>query len=222
MVLTLGMMAAGMTSRAETVLSNLTANPYDYEYAKADYWVAQSFDTNAQAWTLNTVSVTGDGTIPARANGNFFAFVHASTGTGDSRIPGASLGQLTGTDNPSGAQVYSYTAESISLDPSSRYWVVMGVSDGTSIYNLTLANVVAATGVWSYPSGGIDGGIVAKSQDYGGSWTLNNYGPFLMEFDATAIPPSSVPEIDPTSLGSVLALVLGSLGLLELRRFKAA
>ena len=33
---------------------------------------------------------------------------------------------------------------------------------------------------------------------------------------------SSVPEIDPTSLGSVLALVLGSLGLLERRRLKAA
>ena len=32
----------------------------------------------------------------------------------------------------------------------------------------------------------------------------------------------SVPEIDPNSLGSVLALVLGSLGLLERRRLKAA
>jgi hypothetical protein len=34
--------------------------------------------------------------------------------------------------------------------------------------------------------------------------------------------PSPVPEIDPNSLGSVLALVLGSLGLLERRRLKAA
>jgi formylglycine-generating enzyme required for sulfatase activity len=34
--------------------------------------------------------------------------------------------------------------------------------------------------------------------------------------------PSAVPEIDPNSLGSVLALVLGSLGLLECRRLKAA
>ena len=35
-------------------------------------------------------------------------------------------------------------------------------------------------------------------------------------------PASSVPEIDPNSLGSVLALVVGSLGLLERRRLKAA
>ena len=34
--------------------------------------------------------------------------------------------------------------------------------------------------------------------------------------------PAGVPEIDPNSLGSVLALVLGSLGLLERRRLKAA
>jgi formylglycine-generating enzyme required for sulfatase activity len=34
--------------------------------------------------------------------------------------------------------------------------------------------------------------------------------------------PSPVPEIDPNSIGSVLALVLGSLGLLERRRLKAA
>jgi formylglycine-generating enzyme len=34
--------------------------------------------------------------------------------------------------------------------------------------------------------------------------------------------PSAVPEIDPNRLGSVLALVLGSLGLLERRRLKAA
>jgi len=34
--------------------------------------------------------------------------------------------------------------------------------------------------------------------------------------------PSSVPEIDTNSVGSVLALVLGSLGLLERRRLKAA
>jgi hypothetical protein len=39
---------------------------------------------------------------------------------------------------------------------------------------------------------------------------------------ASAPDPSAVPEIDPNSLGSVLALVLGSLGLLERRRLKAA
>ena len=47
----------------------------------------------------------------------------------------------------------------------------------------------------------------------------NAYGyQFAVPYSA----PSSVPEIAPNSLGSVLALVLGSLGLLERRRLKAA
>jgi hypothetical protein len=33
---------------------------------------------------------------------------------------------------------------------------------------------------------------------------------------------TTVPEIDPNSIGSVLALVVGALGLLERRRLKAA
>jgi len=39
----------------------------------------------------------------------------------------------------------------------------------------------------------------------------------LLQIGATA-----VPEIDPSSIGSVLARVVGSLGLLERRRLKAA
>ena len=73
----------------------------------------------------------------------------------------------------------------------------------------------------------------------GGGWTSND--PFLLSssFSKPSNPsgeggdpgfrlaspvsgPSAVPEIDPNSLGSVLALVLGSLGLLERRRLKAA
>jgi len=211
----LACLLAAPASRAETVLSNLTADISSTQYIEATQWIAQSFDTNAQAWTLNSVSLSSEGAGPLYANGNFFAFVHASTGTGDSRIPGASLGQLIGTDNPDESQVYSFTAESISLDPSSRYWVLMGVSDGTSSYDLNYADVVAATGVWSYPYGGNYGGIVAESSNYGGSWALSNYGPFLMEFDATS---AAVPEIDPASFGSAISLVLGALGLIERKR----
>jgi hypothetical protein len=39
---------------------------------------------------------------------------------------------------------------------------------------------------------------------------------------AISYSPATVPEFNPNRLGSVLALVLGSLGLLERRRLKAA
>ena len=59
---------------------------------------------------------------------------------------------------------------------------------------------------------------------------LTNVGLFLVtdstdqgaNFTVSGGSPSAVPEIDPNSLGSALALVLGSLGLLERRRLKAA
>jgi formylglycine-generating enzyme required for sulfatase activity len=73
----------------------------------------------------------------------------------------------------------------------------------------------------------------------GGRWS-SDYSPFYLSSSnslpgdpsgenryigfrlASPLGASSVPEIDPNSLGSVLALVLGSLGLLERRRLKAA
>ena len=57
------------------------------------------------------------------------------------------------------------------------------------------------------------------NQDTAASDESDVYG-FRLASPASS--PSSVPEIDPNSLGSVLALVLGSLGLLERRRLKAA
>jgi hypothetical protein len=53
------------------------------------------------------------------------------------------------------------------------------------------------------------------------SGTMSTYRDVVVSYTYTAAP-SSVPEIDPSSIGSVLALVLGSLGLLERRRLKAA
>ena len=55
-----------------------------------------------------------------------------------------------------------------------------------------------------------------------GLFSVSDSTPQGTTFTVSGGSPSSVPEIDPNSLGSVLALVLGSLGLLERRRLKAA
>ena len=215
MAVAVGMMGNGMPARAETVLSNLTATVSSTDYLESTYWFAQSFDTNAQAWTLNSVTVSSDGGNSNFNTGNFFLDVYDSTGSGGSRTPGALVGHLSGTDKPVLQQLYTYTAAGISLAPSSRYWVVFGVSSGNPDYNFNYAEDIAATGVWSYPYGGTGGGVVANSSNQGATWSLSNYGPFLLEFDATV---AAVPEIDPASSGSVLSLVLGALGLAERKR----
>lgn len=147
MAVAVGMMAAGMTSRAETVLSNLTATISSTEYFDDGHWRAQSFDTNAQSWVLNAVTISSDTTNTASGTGNFFADIYDSSGIGNSRIPGTLLGQLSGTGNPFPAAEYTYTSTGISLDPSSRYWVVMGVSSNAASYDLNYAVDVSATGV---------------------------------------------------------------------------
>ena len=215
MAVAVGMMAAGMNSWAETVLSNLTAAVSSTDYVQSGAWFAQSFDTNAQAWTLNSVAVSSDGGNSNFNTGNFFLDLYDSTGSGGSRTPGALVGNLSGTDKPILQQLYTYTAAGISLAPSSRYWLVFGVTSGNPDYNFNYADAVAASGVWSYPYGGNFGGVVANSSNQGSSWSLSNYGPFLLEFDATV---AAVPEIDPASFGSALSLVLGALGLAERKR----
>ena len=62
----------------------------------------------------------------------------------------------------------------------------------------------------------------SASSSFGPRIDSNYFGGFGFRLASPASSPSSVPEIDPNSLGSVLALVLGSLGLLERRRLKAA
>jgi hypothetical protein len=72
-----------------------------------------------------------------------------------------------------------------------------------STFYSAASNVAPATVFWnsgSYPTTEVNGWRIGSVQ----------------------VAPSPVPEIDPNSLGSVLALVLGSLGLLERRRLTAA
>ena len=59
----------------------------------------------------------------------------------------------------------------------------------------------------------------SNSSSNGPSYEYNNIG-FRLASPVSG--PSAVPEIDPNSLGSVLALVVGSLGLLERRRLKVS
>jgi hypothetical protein len=170
-----------------------------------------SFVTNNQAWTLTSATLTF-GTTHSNL-GNLFVNVYSNA----TDRPGSSLGTLSGSDNPASAGQYTYTSNGINLDPSTIYWLVAGVSSGNGDYRWHYAiNVSASTGVWSIPSNN------TWSTYENSDWTSGDDYPYLFSIEATATAPSSVPEIDPNSLGSVLALVMGALGLLERRRLTAA
>jgi len=130
--------------------------------------------------------------------------------------------------------MYSAT-QSLSYSSSQNYLTDVGAfSDSASFYGTF--DQSGNVSQWNDLDGLASSG---SSGQRGGDWTRNdpyflsssfrfvvnpdyedNFIGFRLASPASS--PSSVPEIDPNSLGSVLALVLGSLGLLERRRLKAA
>ena len=89
---------------------------------------------------------------------------------------------------------------------------VFGVGAGPQLYT-DLQSTFSGFGAQNVITGfNTDAGLcdVTDSENQGATFTVSSASP------------SAVPEIDPNSLGSVLALVMGSLGLLERRRLKAA
>ena len=93
---------------------------------------------------------------------------------------------------------------------------------------LTGGHTLELFGFASYIGGfsalAVDGTILASlgsgQWEYGSLTLTEVWTDTTMSLTVTG--PSGVPEIDPNSFGSVLALVLGSLGMLERRRLKAA
>jgi hypothetical protein len=114
-------------ARAEVVLSNLTVTETDANDVSLSPWIAQSFVTNDQAWTLTSATLFFKAYNPS---GNLFVNLYSNA----TDVPGSSLGTLSGSANPESEGQYTYTSTGISLDPSTTYWLVAGVSSGDGSY----------------------------------------------------------------------------------------
>jgi hypothetical protein len=115
---------------------------------------------------------------------------------------------------------YGYNQPTVPSDSGLTYFVVGFFNNvdvtsfpSTSPNNAFIAGSNLAWMAVSRTGGNITVEAAGVNTVAGGSIAVGEY---------VAPSTSSVPEIDPNSLGSVLALVLGSLGLLERRRLKAA
>jgi formylglycine-generating enzyme required for sulfatase activity len=161
-------------------------------------------------------------------SGGYYAYA-----TQSNDAPGNTIGSGANQANYAPGGVYSVT-QSSTLDPNQNYLTDVGAFSGSGSFYGTFdqsGNV--------YQWNDLDGAAGSSRGLRGGDWTDND--PFNLSSSYSALyepsaengllgfrlaspvsEPSAVPEIDPNSLGSVLALVLGSLGLLERRRLKAA
>ena len=149
--------------------------------------------------------------------------------------PGNIIGSGTNQANWNTGAGFSVTQSS--YDPNQNYLTDVGAFSGSGSFYGTFdqsGNVFQWNDLDGLAPSGSSRGL------RGGNWDSPNYPLYLSSSNSyssdpsfeylnigfrLASPvsgPSAVPEIDPNSLGSVLALVLGSLGLLERRRLKAA
>jgi sulfatase modifying factor 1 len=146
--------------------------------------------------------------------------------------PGNQIGSTANQANYNNG-VYAVT-QSSDLDSEQNYLTDVGAFSGSGSFYSTFDQ---SGNVFQWND--LDDTAGSSRGHRGGSWKSNNPASLSSSFRNSLDPslessnrgfrlaspvsgPSAVPEIDPNSLGSVLSLVLGSLGLLERRRLKAA
>ena len=205
-------------ANADTVLSTYGNHSNDFI---VDYWdwVGNSFNTDNNSWTLNSVRLNM-GAVAGTPPGTFFVQIWSDASS--THTPGSLIETLSGTNNPSTVSDYNYTSGGITLLPATTYWLVAGVSTQSDWgwYNWRYysdSGTFTTTGSWSISPTA----TVAYSFNEAQSWTHHAGMAQIFSIDATAAS-SPVPEIDPAGMGSVLALVTGALGVLERRRQKVA
>lgn len=164
-------------------------------------------------------TVTTDGTLGAITNANIISWQFTITGPSISRSVDSSRGFS------SGAPVQWFTTPTeFKLPPPSGLMSLQGFGGGDRYehYGATIHWQLWAEGVPTSSQ------YYARTADEVAVETVFwNEDPFTAEsrvsgWSIALASPSAVPEIDPTGMGSVLAVVAGALGLLERRRLKAA
>ena len=165
---------------------------------------------------ISGTSASPGGTIPF----NFLAMAPLLTIT-----TGSSTLQATIVPDSSIGQQVGVLSIDLSADLSGLGLDVFGYLDEDGS---TFSNIFGVAGFGLYTD--LQSPFSGSGEQFTSSGFNTNVGLFDVSeftdqgatFTVSGGSPSAVPEIDPNSLGSVLALVLGSLGLLERRRLKAA
>jgi hypothetical protein len=188
-------LAIGSAAKASVIFDGLPGNTIGWGPISSGQTYAQSFTTDAQSWTLASVTLPLTGYT---LNGTFGVHLYDSTGTGGT--PGSPLLTLGGNDNPSSGQ-YSY-AGSLALSPNTTYWVEADVNPASNSFYEWNATADAPT---------VGSGLgFAYITDGGSTWSQAPSISLEMQVNAE---PTAVPEPS-----SVALLAIGAVGLLLGRR----
>ncbi len=192
------------------VKTTTTSNTVGYlSPSQANQYQAQGFSVGPQlgntAWNIQMIDVglgsTGSPSPVVQIYSN-------SAGA-----PGSALASFTAGSAVSAKQVYSFTGSFLAQENTS-YWVVLSNANSASLVSYEWYTNDA----FSAPSTNNASGVSylgTKQSNNLAAWTDTIPSLSIALYATVAVAP--VPEIDPSSFGSALALVAGSLGLLERR-----
>lgn len=199
----LGSVNVNTTSNTVGYLNNTQPNPQTNQYQ------AQGFSVGPQvgnsAWNIQKIDVgLGSSGSPSPV----MQIYSNSAGA-----PGSVLASFTTGSAVSTKQVYSFTGSFVAQENTS-YWVVLSNANSASLESYEWYSEDSFTQPSQKNASGVSY-LGTKESNNLASWvdTLQSLSIALYAESTT----TAVPEIDPSSFGSALALVAGSLGLLERR-----
>ena len=193
-----------------TVNVNTTSNTAGYlSQAQQNQYQAQGFSVGPQvgnsAWNIQQIDV-GLG-----SPGSPFPVMQIYSDA--SGTPGSVLSSFTTSSTVSSKQVYSFTGSFVAQQNTS-YWVVLSNANSASQESYEWYSNDAFTQPSENNASGVSYLGTQERNNVLGTWA-NTFASLSIALYANATP--AVPEIDPSSFGSALALLAGSLGLLERR-----
>jgi formylglycine-generating enzyme required for sulfatase activity len=210
---------AGSTETGAYTLGNATTGPAVAVNAGAAFYIPTNDEWYKAAYYSPTLN---------SGSGGYYAYA-----TQSDTDPGNSIFDPAPQANYKVGGMYSVT-QSSSYSSTQNYLTDVGAFSGSGSFYGTFdqsGNVYQWNDLDGTPgsSRGLRGGFWINGNPVSLSSSASDlgvpqfgYNGFGFRLASPVSGPSAVPEIDPNSLGSVLALVLGSLGLLERRRLKAA
>ena len=193
-----------------TVNTTTTSNTVGYlSVVQLNQFQAQGFSVGRQvgnsAWNIQQIDLGLGSTGTPSPVVQIFSDV--------SGAPGSALASFTTTSAIAAKQVYSFTGSFVAQQNTS-YWVVLSNANSASLESYEWYTNDAFTQPTTNLASGVSY-LGTKESNNGGTWD-NTLPSLSIALYATATS-TPVPEIDPNSFGSALALVAGSLGLLERR-----
>ena len=193
----LGTVNSTSTSNTVGYLSNIQSNQFQ----------AQGFSVGGSAWNIESID------LGLGSSGSPFPVVRIFSDSAGS--PGSALVSFTsGSAVVSSKAIYSFTGSFVALENTS-YWVLLSNANSASQESYEWYSNDAFSTPAEKNASGLSY-LGTKESNDGGAWS-NTLPSLSISLRGSSPNPTPVPEIDPTSLGSVLALVAGSLGLLERR-----